>query len=160
MGSRGRKSSNELATIPVLIETRRPSPPAELTEAEGAIWRDVTGTMPFGWFSKSQFPILVSYCRHACRASFLAAEINRFDGEWLKADGGVERLNRLLAMAERETRALTSCARTMRLTHQAQILPRGAGRLMVGGQQGCPPWEWPEIPLGQDPMFDDYEGER
>lgn len=160
MGSRGRRSLNELATIPALVETSRPPPPFELSQAERAIWRDVTGTMPSGWFSKAQFPILASYCRHTARAGSLSDQINCLDVKDLNATDGIDRLNRLLAMAERETRALISCARSMRLTHQAQIFPRGAGRSIASGQTGPRPWEWPSIPIGQDPMFDDYIGDE
>lgn len=159
MGARGRKSATELATKPTLIETRRPSPPAELSEAEGAIWRDTIGTMPLGWIVKAQFPILAAYCRHVARADTLAAQVAGFEMDWLKEDGGLPRLDKLLAMAERETRALTACARSMRLTHQAMILPRGAGRQMAGSPRGALPWAGSAHLADHshnDPMFDDY----
>lgn len=156
MGTRGRKSLAELATSPVLIETKRPAPPPELNATEAAIWRAAVGTMPFGWIGPAQFPILAAYCRHTHRANDLAKLIEAFEFEWLSEDGGLERFNKLLAMAERETRALTACARSMRITHQSQILPRGAGRRMAGSR-GPMPWE-DHASLGNDPMFDDYEG--
>ena len=127
--------------MPVLIETRRPDPPAKLTEAEGEVWRDVTGTMPLGWFSRAQYPILLAYCRHSARADMLAQLVNEFEPEWLTVEGGVERLNKLLTMAERETRSATACARSMRLTHQAQIQPRGAGRALANESGRPRPWE-------------------
>ena len=37
------------------------------------------------------------------RASVLAQQVSAFDAEWLRADGGVQRLDKLLAMAERDT---------------------------------------------------------
>jgi hypothetical protein len=140
MGTRGRKSAASIAA-PVLIETRRPSPPAELTEREGEVWRDTVGTMPSGWWSRAQYPVLVAYCRHVVRADMLAKQIECFDPECLAVDGGPERLNKLLGMAERETRAITACARSMRLTHQSQIQPRGAGRATSGQIEGPRPWE-------------------
>ena len=51
-------------------------------------------------------------------------------------DGGLERLDRLLAIAERETRAITACARALRLTPQAQMHPRTAGRAVSNVPSG------------------------
>lgn len=141
MGKRGPRSSADLAVKPVLIETRRPAPPADLGEAEAEVWRDTVGTMPLGWFCRAQYPILAAYCRHAVRARQLAALIAEFQPEWVKEEGGLQRLDKLLAMAERETRAMTACARSMRLTHQAQIQPRGAGRAMASAPDSPRPWE-------------------
>lgn len=141
MGQRGRKSAESLVQ-PLLIETRRPAPPPELNEAEGEVWRDTVGTMPAGWFSRAQYPILVAYCRHTVRATQLAREVAKFRPEWITEAGGLERLDKLLSMAERETRTVTACARSMRLTHQAQIQPRGAGRALTKMSADNPrPWE-------------------
>lgn len=163
MGARGRKSSAELATTPTLIETRRPAPPADLGETEAAIWRDTIGTMPLGWIVKAQYPILSAYCRHTARATALAKQVEAFEMDWLKEEGGLQRLDKLLAMAERESRALTACARAMRLTHQAMILPRSAGRRMAGSPRGPLPWDGSNYLVDHsrsDPMFDDYEGDE
>lgn len=141
MGQRGRKSAGSLAQ-PVLIEARRPPPPAELSDVEAEVWRDAVGTMPTGWFCRAQYPILVAYCRHTARASQLSRMVAEFRTEWVAQAGGLERLDKLLAMAERETRSLIACARSMRLTQQAQILPRGAGRAVANSPTAGPlPWE-------------------
>jgi hypothetical protein len=142
MGTRGRKSSTELTTkapLTVLAE-RRPSPPADLTEAEGLVWSDVVGCMPCGWLSKAQVPLLVAYCRHTARAGLLAQQLSAFDPAWVKVEGGVQRLDKLLAMAERETRALTACARSLRLTPQSQYGPRAAATAASKGN-GPRPWD-------------------
>jgi hypothetical protein len=154
MGARGRKSTAELSTkAPVLLNERRPAPPEGLTPKAAEVWKNVVGTAPLGWFSRAQYPILLAYCRHAARAETLAAEISAFQLEWLKAEGGVERLNKLLAMAERETRAVTACARAMRITKQAQIEPRGAGRRVAATLQTGKPWDRPEEDDEDDEFF-------
>lgn len=158
MGSRGKKSSAELATVaPVPLNAHRPAPPEGLSERASAVWKDVVGTAPLGWFSRAQYPILIAYCRHAACAEALAEQITGFQINWIKEDGGVERLNKLLAMAERETRALTACARAMRITKQAQIEPRGAGRRVAATLQTGKPWETPEDGDG-DEFFGWAEG--
>jgi hypothetical protein len=98
--------------------------------------------MPTGWFNRAQHPLLIAYCRHTTRANQLARLVNDFEAEWIAEEGGLQRLDKLMAMAERETRALTACARSMRITHQAQILPRGAGRAN-DAPQGPRPWDDP-----------------
>jgi hypothetical protein len=142
MGTRGRKSSAELATKPPLaiLSERRPSPPADLTEAEGAVWSDTAGCMPAGWISKAQMPLLTAYCRHVVRASFLAEQIAKFKPEWLKEPGGLERLDKFLQMADRETKALNACARSLRLTHQSQYTARTGARMAAKGAEPRP-WD-------------------
>jgi hypothetical protein len=71
----------------------------------------------------------------------LEMQIAQFEPEWTSVDGGLERLDRLLAVAERETRALTACARALRLTPQAQMHPRTAGRAVSNLPIGPQPWD-------------------
>ncbi|WP_338692024.1 hypothetical protein V5279_37935 [Bradyrhizobium sp. 26S5] len=138
----GRKSQNELATIVVGAGKRMPSPPpAELTDAQAMVWRDSVGSMPGEWLTRAAYPILIAYCRHACRARLLEMQIAKFEPEWTRVDGGLERLDKMLAMAERETRAISACARALRLTPQAQMHPRTAGRRLNDAPQGARPWE-------------------
>jgi hypothetical protein len=74
--------------------------------------------------------VLIAYCRHACRARLLEQQLRQFEFEWARVDGGLQRLDRLLQMAERESRALTAAARSLRLTPQSQVHPRTAGRAL------------------------------
>jgi len=71
----------------------------------------------------------------------LEKQISQFELEWTMVDGGLERLDRLLAVAERETRAMTACARALRLTPQAQMHPRTAGRAVSNLPSGPRPWD-------------------
>jgi hypothetical protein len=141
MKSRGRKSGAELSTRPLsVLAERRPNPPADLSEAEALVWRDVVGCQPGGWLSKAQVPLLVGYCRHTVRAQLLAQQINGFQPEWLKADDGLQRFDRLLSMADREGRALNAFARSLRLTPQSRYGPRAAATIAEAGK-GPRPWE-------------------
>jgi hypothetical protein len=140
VGKRGKQSADALAVVR-LIETKRPKPPATLSEAEADLWRDVVATMPADWVRKAQFPLLIAYCRHATRADVLAAQIAAFKPEWLPEPGGLERFDKLHAMAERETRAMNAAARALRLTNQSQIAPRGAGRAVARESGGPKPWD-------------------
>ena len=142
MATRGRKSSAALAIQPfAVLAERRPSPPPGLTEAEEAVWRDTVGCMPGGWLNRARAPLLTAFCRHVARASFLSGEINRFEPDWLQADGGVERLGRLLAAAEREDKAMLAMARALRLTPQSQYGPRRAATINAEATDQPRPWE-------------------
>ena len=142
MRQRGRKSSSELATIVIEAGERTPAPPPpELTDAQATVWRDVVSSLPGDWFTRAAHPILIAFCRHVCRARLLEMQILRFEIEWIDVDGGLERLDRLLALAERETRAITACARALRLTPQAQMHPRTAGRSISNLPVGPRPWD-------------------
>src|SRR5262249_50735575 len=128
---RGRKSRNELELTDTLLVdvTRRmpPPPPPELSDVQQTIWRDALASIPGNWLNRAMHPILIEYCRHVCRSRLIEQQIANFDVGWTKADGGLERLDKLLAMAEREGKAVVACARALRLTPQAQMHPRTAG---------------------------------
>ena len=128
MTKRGRRSAQDLSVVVDISRRPPPPPPSDLSEAEAAIWRDAAGSMSSDWMTKAAHPVLSAYCRHACRAVTLQDQINAFDPKWTKRPGGLERLAKLLAMAERETRAMTATARALRLTPQARIQPVTAGR--------------------------------
>ena len=137
MRKRGRKSSAELSIAAVSAETRRPSPPAELTERQAEIWQDIVNTQPGGWFRPSEEPLLVAFCRHVVSANWISKQIDTFHCE----NGELETLDRLLRMHERETRALSSLATRMRFTQQARMHPRTAGRAETSPNGGRKLWE-------------------
>jgi hypothetical protein len=95
--------------------------------------------MPAGWFDRSHTPILVAYCRHVARAD----EFERLLRETMApgSDASLGEADRLLRMAERETRALTACARSLRLTIQSQMHARTAGRAADKASPRPKPWE-------------------
>jgi hypothetical protein len=67
--------------------------------------------------------------------------VRDFETEWINVDGGLDRFDKLLAMAERESRAALACVRALRLTPQARIEPKTAGRKATGNHRGPMPWD-------------------
>ena len=65
----------------------------------------------------------------AAMARQLARKIAEFQPDWLDEPGGLERLDRLNAMLDREHRAVLALARSMRLTHQSQYAAQKASTL-------------------------------
>ena len=96
------------------------------------MWRMTVAAMPADWFGRESHPMLVAYCQHVCRSRWLAAKLDAAAEKLLKADGGVPLLDKLLAAAERESRAVMALARSMRLTLQAKYDARAAGRAANG----------------------------
>ena len=117
----------KLATVTPL-DTRRPPPPPDLTDEQSEEWRAVVSVMPVDWFGRETYPLLTAYCRHVCRARWLAAKIDSGGDKLIRADGGVQLLDKLLSAAERESRAMLALARSMRITHQAKYDSRVAAR--------------------------------
>ena len=142
MRQRGKKSAENLATIIVDVGRRLPPPPpSELSDPQAAVWRDVVGSLPGHWFTRAAYSVLISHCRHVCRSRLLEAQIRLFELEWVKVPGGLERLDRMLAVAERESRAITATARALRLTPSTQMHPRTAGRAIDAEPLGPRPWD-------------------
>lgn len=129
MGKRGPKSAYELTVRPNPIGLPRLNPPASLSNAERRIWVATVNSMPGGHFSEAQVPLLVALCRRVAKADVLAAMILDFREEWLKIEGGLERMDKLYAMADREDRGITALARSLRLTLQAQRTAGNAGTI-------------------------------
>jgi hypothetical protein len=140
---RGRLSAADLSTVMVDARGAKPAqPPSELTDAQAQVWRDAVASMPGNWLTRGAHPILIAYCRHVCRARLLEAQVAKFKIEWAKKDGGLERLDRLLSMADRETKALTNCARQLRLSPQQVMHPKRAGRALANVLPSGPrPWD-------------------
>lgn len=118
MAKRGRKSGAELATIPDrgLIEVVvRPDAPYELTDDQALIWRRIADDLPADWFTPKHVGILKQYCRHEAQSDRIAMLIEQ---EMKKKALDLQQYDKLLAMQEREGRALSSLATRMRITQQ------------------------------------------
>jgi len=135
---RGRKSSAALAVVPISIEGYRPQPPAELRPAEVKVWKAIVASVPGGWFTRANEPLLCAYCRHVVAGDKVSKMV---EAEQARDEIDIAKLSRLLNMRLRESNAAMSLARTMRLTQQAQMHPRTAGRAMTGAHGGPKLWD-------------------
>ena len=97
--------------------------------------------MPQDWFTREHYPSLIAYCRHVCRGRWIAQQIASFVPEWLSHGGGLQRLDKLHAMAERETKLMMALARSMRLTHQSQYKAEVAYAAARSVSSLEPPWD-------------------
>ncbi len=150
-GKPGRKSAASLSVKISALEVKRPKPPAELSSEEKETWNAVTKTKPPDWWASSTFPLLTAYCCHVQNARCIdrLLTVVRSD-EYMRQDDldFTDYLNclvKLLRARDVESRALISLARSMRISQQSIILPRGAGRETVNSNppphESKPPWE-------------------
>ena len=119
MAKRGRKSaaSLEIASLAAPLQRlERPDAPYDLTDEEAEEWRAVVGRMPADWFPRETWPMLTLYCRHVVNARRIAQLIT---AQLKRKKFEIGTYDRLLAMQEREGRAISSLATRMRITQQA-----------------------------------------
>ena len=121
MIKRGRKSKASMDTpvAAVITTNKRLEAPAHLTEAERAIWIEVVNDQPATAFSPTHSPMIEMYCRHIVNNRILGDEILKFDRSQLRYEEGLKQFDRLLKIAERESRAASSIATRLRITRQA-----------------------------------------
>lgn len=146
MAQRGRKSaaSLEIAGMSAPVLTSRLLPPVHVSDAERCVWLEVVGDQPADSFTPTHSPLLELYCRHIVQARVLADELANFDRAWMADDEGLKRYDRLLGMAERESRAASSLATRLRITRQAVEHPTTVGRGLKNQSRARKPWELAE----------------
>jgi hypothetical protein len=127
----GRKSAASLSVSPISAEPRLRAPEG-LSEAEVDLFLSIVSKLPASYFEVEASEQLANYCRHSIAARDLSRMISRFNPKWLSRAGGLERYGSLLKLRERESRAALAHARSLRLTNQARIDPRMAGRRADG----------------------------
>lgn len=143
MATRGRKSAQSLATAAVATSVgaaARLRAALHLSDAERAVWAEVVNDQPASAFAPTHAPLLEMYCRHVVYSRILADEIASFDRSWLADAEGLDRYDKLLKMAERETRAASSFATRLRITRQA-IDQQTVARSLSSAPKSRKPWE-------------------
>jgi len=122
MEGRGRKSSASLTVVSSnpIQAIQRPEAPSDLTNEQAEEWAAVVNRLPADWFPRETHPVLVSYVRHIVAARHVAQLIAKVENAETVDIGEYDQL---LRIQERETRAITACARSMRLTQQTTYLP-------------------------------------
>ena len=139
MGTRGRKSSAEMAVIHGIPQ--RPAAPDELTSAQATEWRAIVSRMPTGWFPREIWPLLAQYCRHITNSRHIAGMIEDAHKGDLSDRKALMGFNRLLGMQERQTNTLAGLATRMRLTNQSRYTAHSAASRTKGGTSAKKLWE-------------------
>jgi hypothetical protein len=144
MATRGRKSTAELALVAqgkVAVQVARIEPSGGLSEAERSIWLRVVEDWPAGTFTETHRDLLDLYAKHVATAAVLSAEVEAFPADMLRSYEGVRQYKALLEMREKESRAASSLATRLRITRQAAVDPKTAGRAHTAFSRERKPWE-------------------
>jgi hypothetical protein len=141
MSQRGRKSAAALAIVTPIAD-HRPGPPQDLTEEQAAEWTAIVRRLPDNYFPRECHGLLAAYVKHLAAFRLLSESIDAFQGAWLADDDGLKRYGDLLALREREGRALSSLATRLRITPQSRVYAKTAGVAATNaGSGGRKPWE-------------------
>jgi hypothetical protein len=141
MAQRGRKSAASLAIVTPIAD-HRPAPPEGMTAEQAAEWTAIVRRLPVGYFPRECHGLLAAYVKHLATFRLLSESIDAFQGAWLADDDGLKRYGDLLALREREGRAMSSLATRLRITPQSRYHPRTAGVAAADAGTGRPkPWE-------------------
>ena len=130
MGTRGRKSADELSVAAVIHMPARPEPPGDLSAPEAVEWREIVHHLPADWFPRETHGLLAQYCRHVVASRRVAQLVEAVD------DDDVPQLARLLRMQVAQSAAICTLAAKMRLNQQATI-----DRRRVKASTGPRPWD-------------------
>lgn len=138
MKQRGRKSASAIADA-VLIGADSPRiySPEKLTTEQALVFSDIVESLPGRFFGQEQAPMVAQLARHIVSARRLSAWI---DGLEKPVGGEIEPAEYLKALEARrkESAAIVSIARALRLTNQSRYRPGQASREVENRPR---PWE-------------------
>jgi hypothetical protein len=105
----------------------RLDPPADMTEAQKAIWRDIVKTEAAQFFNTAwkQFR-LREYCEAAVGLRGVQKAINEFDMSWVKSKEGGRKYRELQKARTQDLSDMRAAARDLRLTSQSRYSPEVA----------------------------------
>jgi hypothetical protein len=93
--------------------------------------------MPANWFPRESHAVLTAFVRSVVKMDVLAVAVDRFGPEDICDEDGLKRYEKLLTLAAREARTMTTLAQSMRLTqlsrYQANQAEKKSGKSGVSG---------------------------
>lgn len=123
MNKPGRKSTAELATVPVL-PIQRPQPPDELSPQEAEKWREIVNAQPVDWWTPGNLPLLVAYVRAISAYEFLSGQLERYTS--LDTDEQIRAYKNLSQVQKAQADLMATMATKMRLTQQSRYTEKTA----------------------------------
>jgi phage terminase small subunit len=141
MGTRGRKSSAELATVSPdgIGLTRRPEPPSHLGDDAADIWRATVNSLPADWFSPGTLPLLEAFCGLSVSQQLTLRALQR--AERSGGDFDRDEWETLLKQLGELSGRVATLATRLRLTPQSRYGPRSAATAANQGSSARKLWE-------------------
>jgi hypothetical protein len=122
-----------MTTKALSVCPRLPLPP-ELSGDEAEVFLDVVNAEEGGWFTRSNLPLLVQYCRHVVQARRVAELIESCVG---RRETELPYYLNLLAAQRAETAAIATLSVKMRVAQQSTRNNRGNPP-----RTESPPWDF------------------
>ena len=122
---RGRKSADELAALARTESREVLQPPGDLTPEQAFIFNEILEDLPDGMISREQVPLVAQLSRHIVSANRLGAWIDRIENNPVRDFDGPEYM-KTLESRRKETSAISSIMRALRLTNQSRYRPDSA----------------------------------
>jgi hypothetical protein len=119
MDQRGRKSGAQL-TDTARFPVSRIEAPGELTEPLALIWYEIVASQHADFVNSGNAPLLAALCRHVQEERRLGDTIDNFKTECLETEDGLKRYDLLTKNHDRQSKAIISLARQLRLTNQSR----------------------------------------
>lgn len=139
MATRGRKSAASLSVVAGTIDGR-PRAPADLTSYQREVWDRTVANEAASFFKTAALQqLLKEYCRHVESAHKLAAMIQTIEQSRTLDEDDLKQYDKLLAMRDRETKAVGDKATKLRLTNQSRYTPQAAA---TNAKQASPSKVW------------------
>ncbi len=139
MEQQGRKSAESLAVV-VTMPGQRPEPPAILSPAEAALWRQVVSSHPHDWFTSSIFGLLVGYVSAWARSNEIKEALARYPS--VPEGDDFKRWRHLLADEDKQQRLMATLGTKLRITpHSMRSEREAATGVRKTMQTGRKPWE-------------------
>ncbi len=147
MKQRGRQSAAAQG-IAVIDGGRgsRHAPPADLSDFESALWAQILGAMPADWYCPSAEEIMRAYVRCARTLRTIDNAVDELENPDML--GGIDpeamaAILRLVNTRDKQVRQLAMLATKLRLTPQARVDPKTAGRAhrRSAEQPSGQPWD-------------------
>ena len=121
-------------------KTPRIKPPATLSDAQRAVWKQTVDALPSDWFAAEQTPLLAAYCGHVARLAQIELALATLDPLI-----DLAAFDRLAKLAAGESAKIAMHARSMRLTQQSRLKAETASSRGLGAASadrvGAKPWE-------------------
>ena len=117
-----RKSAASLAVVtpPAAIQGARLPPPAHLSKASQAVWREVVAASPVGFFGREAMPLLETLA-HALSEH---RRLTRF----LEDAADLGELAKLSRLIDAHAARIAVASTKLRLSNQARFTPKDAGK--------------------------------
>lgn len=139
MGTRGRKSKDDLATLKTVSAHVRADAPYDLTDEETEVWHGIVNALPAEWFNPGNAPVLAQYCRTVIAARRIGQLIRQ-----AAHSGGPYDMEEHLTLIREQNKVsatIKALATALRLTPQSRYTP-GAAATASKGATGAKPWNF------------------